>query len=128
MVLEYLWNCKHTHKSIPLNQVRTYICHLVYMYHIVQNSGGGKLWRIWRIRSNSPKFYPSKFTFKKLRIVDYQIIHRAKMHAMSVLKYFRPLREKPDLPDSSAPLKGRKLPPTAIVEVNVKVNEAELKN
>ena len=32
------------------------------IYRIAQNSGGGKLWRIWRIRSNLPKFYPSKFT------------------------------------------------------------------
>ena len=48
------------------------------------------------------------------------------MHAMSVLKYFRPLREKPDLPDPSAPLRET-VPPTAIVEANVRVNEAELK-
>ena len=68
--------------------------------------------------------------FKKLWIVDYQIIHRAKMHTMSVLKYFRPLREKPDLPDPSAPLRET-VPLTAIVKANVKVNEvlneAELK-
>ena len=68
--------------------------------------------------------------FKKLRIVDYQKIHRAKIHAvhtMSILKYFRPLREKPD---PSAPLRET-VRPTAIVEANVKVsealNEAELK-
>ena len=48
------------------------------------------------------------------------------MHAMSILKYFRPLREKPDLPDPSGPLRET-VPPTAIVEANVKVNEAELK-
>ena len=30
--------------------------------------------------------------FKKLRIVDYQKIHWAKMHAMSILKHFRHLR------------------------------------
>ena len=48
------------------------------------------------------------------------------MHAMSILKYFRPLREKPDLPDPSGPLRET-VPPTAIVKVNVKVNEAELK-
>ena len=49
---------------------------------------------------------------------------------MSILKYFRPLREKPDLPDPSAPLRET-VPPTATVEANVKVsealNEAELK-
>ena len=56
--------------------------------------------------------------FKKLRIVDYQ-----KMHAMSILKYFRPLREKPDLPDPSGPLRET-VPPTAIAAVNTKVNEA----
>ena len=43
------------------------------------------------------------------------------MHATSVLKYFRPLREKPDLPDPSAPLRET-VPPTAILEA--KVNEA----
>ena len=52
------------------------------------------------------------------------------MHTMSILKYFRPLREKPDLPDPSGPLRET-VPPTAIVEANVKVNkalnEAELK-
>ena len=64
--------------------------------------------------------------FKKQRIVDYQNIHRAKLHAMSILKYFRPLREKPDLPDPSGPLREA-VSPTAIVEANVKVNEAELK-
>ena len=45
--------------------------------------------------------------------------------AMSILKYFRPLREKPDLPDPSAPLR-KTVPPAAIVEANVKVNEVEL--
>ena len=38
----------------------------------------------------------------------------------------RPLRENPDLPDLSGPLRET-VPPTAIVEANVKVNEAELK-
>ena len=42
---------------------------------------------------------------------------------MSILKYFRHLREKPDLPDPSGPLRVA-LPPTAIVAVNMKVNEA----
>ena len=64
--------------------------------------------------------------FKKLRIVDYQNIYQAKIHAMSILKYFCPLREKPDLPDPSGPLREA-VSPTAIVEANVKVNEAELK-
>ena len=45
------------------------------------------------------------------------------MHAMSILKYFRPLREKPDLPDPSGPLRET-VPPTAIAAVNTKVNEA----
>ena len=49
------------------------------------------------------------------------------MHTMSsILKYFRPLREKPDLPDPSGPLRET-VPPTEIVKTNVKVNEAELK-
>ena len=45
------------------------------------------------------------------------------MHAMSILKYFHPLREKPDLPDPSAPLRET-VPPTGIVAANMKVNEA----
>ena len=49
---------------------------------------------------------------------------------MSILKYFRPLREKPDLPDPSGPLRET-VPPTTIVAANAKViealNEAELK-
>ena len=45
---------------------------------------------------------------------------------MSILKCFRPLREKPDLPDLSGPLRET-VPPTAIVAANTKVNEAELK-
>ena len=52
------------------------------------------------------------------------------MHVMSTLKYFHPLREKPDLQDPSGPLR-KTVPPTAIVEANVKVNgalnEVELK-
>ena len=42
---------------------------------------------------------------------------------MSILKYFRPLREKPDLPDPSGPLRET-VPPTTIVAANAKVNEA----
>ena len=29
-------------------------------YRIAQNSGGGILWRIWRIERHSPIFYPAK--------------------------------------------------------------------
>ena len=38
-----------------------------YMYRIAQNSGGGKLWQIWRIECHSPIFYPAKITLKFLR-------------------------------------------------------------
>ena len=48
------------------------------------------------------------------------------MHVMCILKYFRPLREKPDLPDPIGPLRETVLP-TAIVKVNVKINKPELK-
>ena len=41
---------------------------------------------------------------------------------ISVLKYFRPLREKPDLPDPIGPLRET-VAPTAIVAANAKVNE-----
>ena len=34
-------------------------------YRIAQNFGRGKLWRIWRILSDSPKFYPTKNAFRK---------------------------------------------------------------
>ena len=27
-------------------------------YRTAENFGGGKLWRIWRFATNSPKFYP----------------------------------------------------------------------
>ena len=36
---------------------------MVVTYRIVQNLGGGKLWRIWQIESNSPIFYPAKITY-----------------------------------------------------------------
>ena len=36
------------------------------------------------------------------------------------------MREKPDLPDPSGPLRET-VPPTAIVKANMKVNEADLK-
>ena len=42
---------------------------------------------------------------------------------MFILKYFRPLRKKPDLPDPSG-LFRETVPPIAIVAANVKVNEA----
>ena len=48
------------------------------------------------------------------------------MHMMCILKYFRPLREKPDFPDPIGPL-TETVPPTAIVKVNVKINKPELK-
>ena len=31
-------------------------------YRIAQNFGGRKHWQIWRLRANSPKFYPPKFS------------------------------------------------------------------
>ena len=31
---------------------------LMFVYHIAENFGGRKLWRIWRFATNSPKFYP----------------------------------------------------------------------
>ena len=34
-----------------------------------------------------------------------QNIHQTKMHVMSILKYFHPLSEKPDLPGPSSPIK-----------------------
>ena len=32
-------------------------------YRIAQNIGGRKLWRIWRLIANPPKFYPPMFSF-----------------------------------------------------------------
>ena len=49
---------------------------------------------------------------------------------MSILKYFHPVKQKPDLPDPNGPL-SQSLPSTAIAAANVKVtdalNEAEVK-
>ena len=42
---------------------------------------------------------------------------------MSILTYFHPVRQKPDLPDPSGPLK-EKVPPAAIAAANAKVVEA----
>ena len=38
---------------------------LIETTRIVQNSGGGKLWRIWQIKaiSNSPMFHPPNMSF-----------------------------------------------------------------
>ena len=43
--------CKYYHKYTH-----------VHIYRIAQNSGGGKLWRIWQIESHSPIFYPTKLS------------------------------------------------------------------
>ena len=49
---------------------------------------------------------------------------------MTILPYFHPVKQKPDLPDPSGPLKEKVLP-AAIAAANAKVveaiNEAELK-
>ena len=45
------------------------------------------------------------------------------MASMSILKYMRPLKEKPDLPDPTGPL-SEKVPSQAIAAVNMKVIEA----
>ena len=96
----------------------------VNMYRIAQNGGGGKLWRIWRIQSNSPKFYPPKFISKFWVDHDYrEKFHPAKTCSMSILKYFHPVKQKPDLPDPSGPL-SQTVPPTAIAAANIKVTEA----
>ena len=42
-------------------RVSTYRSHVAY--RIAQNSGGGKLWQIWRIELRSPIFYLAKFTY-----------------------------------------------------------------
>ena len=42
---------------------------------------------------------------------------------MSILTYFHPVKQKPDLPDPSGPLK-EKVPPAAIAAANAKVVEA----
>jgi len=42
-------------------------------YHIAQNCGGGKLWRIWWIECHLPIFYPTKFISIFCKILDFQI-------------------------------------------------------
>ena len=102
------------------------------VYHIVQNSGGENFGKFGESEAICQSFTHPNLHFRKLHIniVDYQKIHWAKIHTMSILKYFCPLREKPDLPDPSGLLRET-VPPTAIVAANVKVidalNEAELK-
>ena len=63
--------------------------------------------------------------FKKLRIVDYQKFtgKNARDVYLEILSSFE---GKPGLPDPSGPLKEI-VPPTAIAEANVKVNEAKFK-
>jgi len=39
-------------------------------YHIAQNSGGGKL---WRIKCHSPIFYPTKFISSFCKTLDFRI-------------------------------------------------------
>ena len=44
------------------------ICHSASEFHkycIAQNFGGKKLWRIWRILSDLPKFFPAKIPLEK---------------------------------------------------------------
>ena len=38
-----------------------------HTHRIAQNSGGGKLWRIWQIELHSPIFYPAKITYRMAR-------------------------------------------------------------
>ena len=35
-----------------------FMWHLLLVYHIVQNFGGGKFWHIWRMNLNQPKISP----------------------------------------------------------------------
>ena len=92
----------------------------------MQNSGGENFGGFGESEAIHQSFTRPNLHFKKLRIVDYQNIHRVKMHAMSILNYFHPLKEKRDLPDPSGPLRETVLS-TAIVEAIMKVSEAELK-
>ena len=59
----------------------------------------------------------------QLWIVDYQKFTGKNARDVYLEILSHPLREKPDLPDPSGPLRET-VPPTAIVEANVKVNEA----
>jgi len=42
-------------------------------YRIAQNSGRGKLWRIWRIECHSPIFYTTKFILIFCKTVDFRV-------------------------------------------------------
>ena len=54
----------HVHTHAHAHTVYTHTCTPVWYaeptYHIAQNGGGGKLWRIWRNECNSQIFYPAK--------------------------------------------------------------------
>lgn len=89
-----------------------------------------ELWRIWRIWSNSPKFYPPKCTHLKLQMVDYQEKFTGQKRAWCPeywSTYFHPVK-KLDLLSGSL---SKIVPSTAIAAVNVKVkktlNEEEVK-
>ena len=47
----------------------------ISMYRMVKNIGGKKLWRIWQIISNSPKFFSPIFTaFNRMGDIHYSRI------------------------------------------------------
>ena len=61
---------------------------------------------------------------KKLWITEKNSMgERKRAVCMSISTYFHPVKQKPDLPDPSGPLK-EKVPPTAIAAANAKVVEA----
>ena len=80
------------------------LCNMQYLYHnvcdtdipycIVQNSGGGKLWWIWKIKCQSPTFYPTK---PFLKFFDSTVNGNFMLTCIGVvlLKFFQPMKKKP---------------------------------
>ena len=70
----------------------------VVTYRIAQNSGGGKYWRIWRIKCNSPIFYPPMFstsnTIKIYYIGAYRLLIPRGVLTCLFTKYLKKVADK----------------------------------
>ena len=82
-------------------------------YCIDRNFGGKKLWRIWRIACNSPKFFSPFFCI--ITCVN-------TLYNMSIRKYFKPVQKDVSLPNPHGPLSS-KVPSGAIEAANDRVSE-----
>ena len=98
-------------------------------YRVAQNCGGGNFGEFDESGAICQSFTRSNLQ-QKLWITEKKFNGRKRAMHMSILTYFYPVKQKPDLPDPSGPLK-EKVPPAAIAAASAKVveaiNEAEVK-